>query len=108
MRSRLTVFVANVAPQSLFIDDYLINVKYAEDVLHLCSAEVNNTGIARASICNFKNEHILDCCKNLCPKFAHASNLVLNSMHNTATDYRWARLGNAASYKTNTHDNSVL
>ena len=49
MRTRQTVFLTNVAPQSLFIDD-LINIKHAENVL-LCLAEVNNTGIARASIC---------------------------------------------------------
>ena len=51
MRSRPTVFLANVTPQPLFIDDYLINMKHAENTLHLCLTEVNNTGIATASIC---------------------------------------------------------
>ena len=51
MRSRPIIFFANVALQSLFIDNYLINIKHGENVLGLSLAEVNNSGIARASIC---------------------------------------------------------
>ena len=35
-------FLANVAPQSLFIDDHLHNIKRAENVLHIFLAEVND------------------------------------------------------------------
>ena len=51
MKALRTVFLRNVAPQSSFIDEYLINTKHSENVLHLCLAEVNDTGITRDSIC---------------------------------------------------------
>ena len=51
-RSMAAVFLANVAPKLLFKDDHLINIKHADKVLHLCFEEVNDTGIASASICH--------------------------------------------------------
>ena len=66
MRSRPAVLLANVAPQSLFIDDYLMNIKHA-GVLQLCLAEINNMGIAiEPQFVIPKNEHVLDCCKKVC------------------------------------------
>ena len=68
------------APQSLFIDDYLRHRKHTENVLHLCLTEVNNTGIAiEPQFVIHENENVLDCCKNMCAKFAHACNLELNN-----------------------------
>ena len=49
-RSRPTVFLANMARQSLLMDYYLINIKHSEKFSHLCLTEDNATGIAGASI----------------------------------------------------------
>ena len=77
VKSRPTVFLANVAPQSLFIDDYFIHIKHTENVLYLCLAEVSNTGMARATIVIREIEYILDCCPKFCAKFAYACNLLM-------------------------------
>ena len=50
----------------------MLNIKHTENVLHQYFAEINDTGIARASICFFihENKNVLDCCKKGCGKFA--------------------------------------
>ena len=54
MRSLPVVFFANVIPQFQFIDDNLINIillLLAENIQHLCLAEVNDIEISQAPIC---------------------------------------------------------
>ena len=76
--SPLNVFLVNVDPQSLFIDDYLINIKYAENVLQLYVWQQSITQkLVVPQFVIHENEHVLASRKKVCAKFAHACNLGL-------------------------------
>ena len=62
MRSRPTILLATTAPQSLFINDHLINIKHAENVCTFVWQKSVPLEYREPNFVIHENKQVLDCC----------------------------------------------